>query len=299
MIRRTVYFFGKAGESMRRAPVLTLATIATLSIVFLLFIGFALIAFNMQAGVERFVGSVKLCVFLSADTNEAQAMALANQIKDTPEVLLVRYVSPEVARARFLADFPGNRSVLDGLPDNPLPASLEVELSPEAQTLDTLSALAQKFRALKGVEDAIFGRELFTKLTAALATAKLAGGVLGLALALAVLFLTANTIRLNLYARRDEIAILQLVGATNSFLRLPFLIEGFLQGLLGAALSIVGLFVLFVIFEGRIAEFLSGPFGQLELRFLSVGEIGLFVALGAFLGALGSFITLTRNWSDL
>lgn len=299
MIRRLLYFFGKAWESMRRAPVLTLATIATLSIVFLLFLGFSLIALNMQAGVERFVGSVKLCVFLSAETNEAQAMALANQIKDNPEVLLVRYVSPEVARARFLADFPGNRSVLDGLPDNPLPASLEVELSPEAQTLDNLSALALRFRSLKGVEDAIFGRELFTKLTAALATAKLAGGVLGLALALAVLFLTANTIRLNLYARRDEIAILQLVGATNTFLRLPFLIEGFLQGLLGAALSVLGLFVLFMLFESRMAEFLSGPFGQLELSFLSVGEIGAFLALGAFLGALGSFITLTRNWSDL
>ena len=299
MIRRQVYFFNKALESMRRAPVLTLATIATLAVVFLLFAGFALIAFNMQAGVERFVGSVKLCVFLSAESTEAKAMALANEIKDSPEVLLVRYVSPEVAKARFLADFPGNRSVLDGLPENPLPASLEVELSPQAQTLDKLSALAAHFRSLNGVEDAIFGRELFSKFTAALATAKLAGAVLGLALALAVLFLTANTIRLNLYARRDEIAILQLVGATPTFLRLPFLIEGFLQGLLGAALSVLALFALFVVFESRMAELLSGPFGLFELRFLSLGEISLFLALGAFLGALGSFITLSRNWSDL
>lgn len=299
MLTRFLYFLRKATESQRRAPVLSLATVGMLAVVFLLFDSFALLATNVEHQADRWIDSVKLCLFLADDVEEAGAMALAAKAEQVPEVLSVTYVSRAEAKARFLADFPGNASILDGLPENPLPASLELSVRPEALNVDRLAQLAESFRKEKGVEDAIFGRELFVKLTALATGVRAAYWLVGLMLAAAVLFLTANTIRLNLYARREEILIMQMVGATHHFIRMPFLLEGLIQGACGAGLSLLLLGTAYAFGAAPLAAALSGTFGALDPVFLSWPLLGGIVAGGALLGMLGSLISLGRYWSNL
>ncbi len=296
MIRRFRYFIGKALESMRRAPWLTTATIAMLMVLFLLFNGYALIFLNVEQLADRWIGSVRMTVFLQADVTPQQAQDLALSLRQRPEIGNAFFVTASDAKERFLADFPGGADVLQGLPENPLPASLELELAKETQTTEQLDRLAAEIAKLPGVEDALFGRELFSKLSALIGLLRVIGALLGLALMVAVLFLSANTIRLNLYARREELDILQVVGATRWFIRWPFLIEGLLSGLSSALLSLALAYGLFHLSLTPLSQALAGPFGAVHFSFLSIWQIVLFLCAAALLGATGSFVALGRFW---
>jgi cell division transport system permease protein len=296
MIGRILYFFSKARESMLRTPFLAAATVGMLAVVFMLFNSFSLIALNVSNLAERWIGSVRMTAFLSDSATPEDAQRLAGEFRQLPEVTGAFYVSREEATARFLGHFPGNRSILEGLPDNPLPSSLELTLAPSALQIDKLEALAMKLEADAAVDEAIYGRELFTKLSALIGLVRLVGFLLGLALMVAVLFLTANTIRLNLYSRREEIKIMQLVGATRWFVRWPYLIEGALQGFAGASISVLVVWAVFLLSRESLTAVLSGPLGALSLSFLNPSQVMLIVATGSALGMAGSFVALGRFW---
>ena len=295
-MRRSLYFLFKAWESMRREALLTLATVTMLSVIFLLFNCFTLIAGNISNLAENWIGSVRMSAFLTAEATPEDAQNLAVEFKKLPEVNSVFYVSQDDAQMRFLADYPGSESILAGLPKNPLPASLELELDSEAIDMEALEDLAGKLKAQNLVEDALYGKELFNKLTALINLIHLIGTLVGMGLVVAALFLTANTIRLNLYARQDEIMIMQLVGATRWFIRWPYLIEGLLQGLLGAGFSLLLAYGLFILTLSPISEALLGSIGRVTLTFLSSWSIALELAGGALLGMVGSFLALGRFW---
>ncbi|RJO65779.1 MAG: ABC transporter permease [Myxococcales bacterium] len=295
-MRRAGYFLRKAVESMLRAPLLAFATLGMLAVIFLLFNGFSLLALNVSAMSERWIGQMRLTIFLADAVTPEEAHALALKLRERPEATGALYVTKDEAKARFLAGFPGNARILEGLPEAPLPASIELELEPEAMTLDMLTALAADVAREPGVEEAIFGRELFAKLSALVGLLHLIGVFLGFALMVAVVFLTANTIRLNLYARRDELEILQIVGATRWFIRWPFVIEGFLEALGGAVVSLCAAYLIFHAGGVPLAQALSGPFGEVTLRFFSVAQLLAILAAAAALGALGSAIALRRFW---
>ena len=299
MIGRMMYFFAKARESMRRAPWLTTATVAMLAVIFLLFNGFTLLAYNISNLAEQWVGAVRITVFLKPESTPEDAQILAANLRKRPEVQSVFYVTREEAVERFLARFPGEASIVEGLPENPLPASLELGLSEKSTSLDVLNSLSAEISKEPGVEEVVFGRELFAKLSGLIGLLRMIGVLLGLALGVAVLFLSANTIRLNLYARREEMDILQIVGATRWFIRWPFLIAGFLQGLFSAALSLALVFILYRATLEPLTETLSGPFGQVSIRFLPGALVLVILACGALLGTVGSFVALDRFWRTI
>lgn len=295
-MQRPLYFLRKALASIRRTPALFAGTVAMLAVVFLLFNSFALIALNVGKMAERWIGSVRMTAFLSDRASPEDAQRLATEFQRLPEVTGAFYVSREEATARFLAHFPGNQDILEGLPENPLPASLELSLSPAALQIDHLEALTRQLEADSAVDEALYGRELFSKLSALIGLLRLVGLLLGVFLMVAVLFLTANTIRLSLFSRREEIQIMQLVGATRWFIRWPYLVEGAIQGLSGAFLSLLVAWVIFAVSQDGLVAVLSGPLGAVRLSFLPADWLLAILLAGGLLGMVGSFFALDRFW---
>ena len=291
---KALYFCGKTLESMARSPWLSAATVGMLAVIFLMFNGFALLAFNVGDMAERWIGQVRMTVFLHPKVSPDAARKLGLGLKEREEVADAVYVDEDGARERFLSAFPGDAAVFDGLQKNPLPASIELELSPEAMDLDALTGLAEEIGRNEMVEDVVFGRDLFVKLSALIGILRLSGFLLGLFLTVAVVFLSANTIRLNLYSRREEMEILQVVGATRWFIRWPFLIEGAVAGFLGALLSVLLTWGAYHLALRSLTEALSGPFGRISLDFLPGGFVFLIILFGALLGGAGSFLALGR-----
>ncbi len=296
MIRRFLYFFRQAANAARRSPMLGTATVGMLAVVFLLFDGYLLLALNLDRLAERWIGQVRLVVFLAPDTDPERAQELVLRLEEHPRVQSGVYVSKDEARERFRKDFPGDAEILEGLGENPLPASIELALSREALEPETLLSMKTKIEKLQGVEEAVFGRELFTRISGLVRFIHLAGLLFGLALVLAVIFLSANTIRLNLYSRREELEILQVVGATRWFIRWPFLIEGAMQGLFGAGASLLLAYGLYALAAAPAAAALSGPFGNIDPVFLSPGVCLLLLFSGAGLAGLGSLVAIGRFW---
>jgi cell division transport system permease protein len=203
----------------------------------------------------------------------------------------VELVTRDQAMERF-AETLGGASLLDGLEENPLPASLEITLLEESRSSQGIGVLEQALTGLPGIDELAHGREWIDGYARAAALVRLLALGLGSVLAFAALLIIANTIRLAIYAREDELEILSLVGASRLFLRVPFLLEGTLQGALGGSLAALLLYLAFSIFQPQIQSGLGFFLGNLEPRFFDASELTAIILGGAGLGMLGSAVAL-------
>jgi cell division transport system permease protein len=202
-------------------------------------------------------------------------------------VAQVTLVTPEQALERFRTSL-GGGELLEGVEGNPLPASLELELDESSRTTEGIAVVAASLDGLSGVDELAHGQEWIEGYARALGLARSGGTLLGVVLAGAALLIVANTIRLAVYAREDEIEILTLVGAGRLFLRTPFLLEGALQGALGGALALLLLYVAFRSWLPQIELGLAMFLGQSAPRFFAGADALGLVAVGAALGLAGS-----------
>ena len=279
----------RAAVNLWRAPLPSL--LAVLTIALALFLGAAL-AFGVQ-GARSLLASwgaqPSVTLFLERGMPEAQARALAERVRAQEPNVDVAYVSPAQAMDRLRVQLGDLAGALDGLAVNPLPPTLELAPREAVQ----VRPLAQRLAALPGVIEVDYGRDWIDRLEAlGRALRGFGGGALAL-VAAAALLVVANTIRLAVYARRDEIEIMKLVGATDGYVRVPFLLEGVLQGLFGAAVAVSGFLALqrFVLPRAASAfAFLSG----VPAPRLLMPQCALLAACGAMVGLLGSWLAVRR-----
>jgi len=184
--------------------------------------------------------------------------------------------------------------MLKGLPRNPLPASLEIRLKPEYRNSFGVSGLVEKLRGAKEIADLQYGSEWVERFSAFMVLFQVLGLGLGGLLLLTAIFVISNTIRLNIFARREEIEIMRLVGATGIFIRAPFYIEGILQGLLGACLALAILLVFFQLFLTKVYEPLTYLLGNFPLQFLTSRQAAELALGGLALGLLGTQVSVGR-----
>jgi cell division transport system permease protein len=205
------------------------------------------------------------------------------------------YVSKSEAMGRFRRDFTELASLTASFADNPFPASVEVRVSPEAQENGGAEALVSRLASAPGVADVRYDRQWLTRVTAGLGAVRGAGFALGFVMVVAAALTVATVVRLALHARRDEIEIMQLVGAPYTFIRGPFVAEGLLQGGLGALMAI-GL--LWLGFRAALAWW-GEPLGEVvdvtALHFLPGRMCAWLVAGGVAVGALGGYAATMRN----
>jgi cell division transport system permease protein len=282
--------------SFRRAPLLSALSITTIA--FSLFtVGlFGLVAINLRQALHGLEERVEIVAFVLRGT-PAETITLATQdIAAFPEVQDVVYVTEEQALARARSELVEFRDAYRDLQVNPLPASIEVRLREGNRDAATVERVAERLRGFEFVNDVRFGRDWVKKLDHLRNITGIVGLVIGLAFAAVAIVIIGVTIRLTLLQRAREISIMRLVGATNWFIRVPFMVEGLVQGVIGAALAIVGLAVFRPVFEGWLppAEqipLLSGIVPASSDMF----PIYLLVALvGCLVGASGAGVAVTR-----
>jgi cell division transport system permease protein len=278
-------------RGLQTSPVTTAIATATIAIALVLVGAFGLLVGNMQGLLEGFGRDLKVTAYLAADLAPDRQRALATEAATLDGVEQVDLVDEAEALARF-ERMQGGAALLEGLEGNPLPASLEIVLDAERRTETGLRALEAELVALAGIDEVAHGQEWIEGYARAAGVARGVGLLLGAVLVLATLLIVMNTIRLAVYARADELDILALVGASRTYVRVPFLLEGTLQGAVGGAFAVALLAIGFQLFVPQLRDGLVFFLGNAAPRFLDGGEIARMVIGGAGLGLLGSFAAL-------
>jgi cell division transport system permease protein len=284
------YSFKEGVSGFKRARLSSVITIFTMTISLLLLGLFAIIYRNTNSIIQSFRDKVEMEVFLSAEIDSIQTSQIKANVLAVSGVVSAAYISKEDAARIFKKEFGEDiNTVLDF---NPLPASFKLRLSSEYKNSDSARIVHATLTSIDGVDDVVYRKTLLEILDRRVKIFIGASAAIGLTLLIAAIFLVSNTIRLTIYAKRKMITTMKLVGATRGFIRMPFLIEGMLHGLLGGSLS-----------AGLIWSimYLAGTFISAELADFFVVEIyfyGVMIFCGVVLGLLGSGWSVKRFISE-
>ncbi len=290
-MRALKYFFGEAFVSLwrgRGAAALSVITIAASLFV----LGFLLlINANLERLVARWTESAELAVYLRDDATPEQSAAIQDMLARSGLAAGVHFLSKEAARTQFARDFPDLAGAATTLDRNPFPASFEVRLNDRAQSAaESVDTMSIALGGMPGVADVRYDRRWLTRLNAAVRIVRGAGLLIVLLLAFASALTVANVVRLAATARRDEIDIMQLVGAPFAYIRGPFIMEGLVQGGLGAVCAVTLLGAAFAVIRAKFGVYVAGALGLAGVAFVPVQLLVLLVVGGMALGCLGGFI---------
>jgi cell division transport system permease protein len=280
--------FANTLAGLRGNPVTSAVAAATIGLCLLLVGAFAVLVSNMEAILLRFGEELHVVAYLDDDLPGDRLDGLMERALAEPGVETVEYVSREEAAARFRATQPERAALLEGLEQSPLPASLEIRLEPAHRNAEGVRALVGALAKLHGIAELGGGNEWIEGYAHAVDLIRGVGFAIGGVLGLATLLIVGNTIRLSIYARRDEVEILRLVGAGGAYVAAPFLLEGLFEGLLG---GVAGLALLYAGFAGLMPALRGGLLlliGDTTPAFLTLAGALRLVAAGAALGVLGS-----------
>ena len=249
-----------------------------------------LVTWNLQRGVARLAEAAELSVFLRDDASSEQRGTIEARIDQSGLAQAREYVSKAAALERFTRQAPDLAGATADLEGNPFPASIEVRLRAPAEANGRAGELVAQLARMPGVEDVRYDRELLAALGTGIRAIVTAGGLLVLVMALAAAVTVAAVVRLGLQARREEIEIMELVGAPLAYIRGPFIAEGVLQGGIGAllALGIVGAGVLGA--QAWWGRTVADAFGGGRLEFMPVSLWLLMVLGGMLVGGAGGFV---------
>lgn len=279
----------EAIRTARRTPLLSALSVA--SIGFSLFtIGlFGLVAINFRHALESLAERVEVVAFVLRGTPAETVGAASQDVAAFPEVLEVRYVSEDEALQRARRELVEFREAFRDLETNPLPASLEVRLKPEYRTEHTAAAVAERIRGWPFIDDVRYGQEWVRRLDRLRNIAGIVGLVIGLAFATVAVVIIGVTIRITVLQRAKEISIMRLVGATDGYIRRPFLLEGMIKGVLGGALAAAMCWAVYALFQQTSAEMRG------TLVFFDTVELALIVLFGTMIGYFGSLVSVGRH----
>ena len=255
---------------------------------------FLLAGANLDRALARWSAAAEFSVYLRDDITPADRGAINGVLDRSPMIAAREYVSREDALRRFTQDFPDLSAGVKGLPQNPLPASIELRLNAQRADGAAVDALAAKMRAMPGVADVRFDRRWLERLGRVASAIRWTGWVLGLVLLTAAILTVSTVVRLALHARRDEVEIMQLMGTPLGLLRGPFVVEGILQGGVGAALALAALAAVFAGVQYRFGPDLGGLVDPSLLAFLPTSWSVAFLCGGMGVGGLGGMVAARR-----
>jgi cell division transport system permease protein len=290
MFRFLAFSLRRAARGLRANLVMTAAATATIVLMLTLLSGLLVVLTGLDATLKYVQQEVQVVANVSDSATAGQVTGLQSSLSAMPEVSSVRYVSKAQALADFLARYPDEADVVGSLPDNPLPASLEIELRDPSDYATVASWLKEQPAIAKVMNIRTTVDQLVT-VTGVLRTG---GVVVLLVVGLIVLFVVVNTIRLAIVSRADEIEVMRLVGASDAFIRWPFIFEGAFMGLLGAVVTIGLLWVA----QAPITSFMADWFEILPVDAgATVGRDVALVVLGTGLGigVVGSWLSVRSS----
>lgn len=288
------FLVSEALRDLRRAGRVGLSAILLITLSLGALGCFWLLSLNLGRAVTQWRERVRIVAYLREEPKPAAVEDLVGRVQALGGVQRVRYVSRAEALALLKHSLGPQASVVEQLPRNPLPASLELTPDEQTATPEGTRALVQRLSALPEVEEVQGGAEWVESLAQWQRLFQLTGLGVGAVLALAAILTVTTATTLVLHVRRDEMEIMRLVGATEMVIRLPLLLQGMAQGLLGAVVALGALEVAYVLLTPRLEPLLNLTLGLGRAVFLSAPQVTLLLAGGAMLGALGGLLAKGR-----
>jgi len=289
-MRALRYSFHEALGSLWRGRQSALLSTSTIALALLVLGGFLIATANLQRLGAEWSSAAEMSVYLDDQITDAQRSAIEAALAPSEIVASREYVSKGTALSRFKETFSDLAGSIETLGNNPLPASYEVRLKAGPASEAGVDALGAKLQATSGVADVRYDRQWLSRLMSAINVIRGVGLLIGSVLTVAAALTVASVVRLALHARRDEIEIMQLVGAPTAYVRGPFVMEGVIQGGVGALVALIVLAIAFFALRGLYLVPLAAAMNMSSIRFLPAELAVLLVVGGMAVGCLGGLV---------
>jgi cell division transport system permease protein len=287
-----ILFFKRALEDFLNNRLLNLITLFTISLSILIVSTFILFFINTSDMMNFWKKGLRIMVYVKPEVKPSEMPEVGRQIKSLEGVQDIRFISKEAALRQLKSQMKRQASLFENLDKNPLPDAFETQLDTKFQRWEKLEVLATQIEALDAVQEVEYGQQWLGRFSQVFNLFTLTGYTMCGIFFMAAVFIVANTIRLVIYSRRDEIEIMRLVGAAEHFIKIPFYLQGLMQGAAGA---IIGLAVLFAAYAYMASHIEPGSFsGLFSIRFLSPLMVGIMILLSMLVGWFGSYISLKQ-----
>jgi cell division transport system permease protein len=289
------FLVGEALRDLRRAGRVAVAAILLIALSLAALGGFWLVSTNVGQAAAHWRERVRIIVYLKREPTPADAQALVERVQAMPGVGATRFVSKTEALGTLKQVLGKDASVAEQLPSNPLPASLEVTMTAEAATPESARGLIARLSGLPEVDDIGGGIDWIERLARGQRLLEVIGLGVGAVLALAAILTVTTATTLVLHLRRQEVEVMRLVGAPELVVRLPLLLQGMLQGLVGAAAAIWVLIAVYLIAGPRLEPLVSQTLGLDRLSFLTTQTVVALIMAGTTLGGVGGWLARGRT----
>ncbi len=277
-----------------------LTTVTIIGISMLIFSSFSLIAFNLTSFLKAWEEKIEVIAYLKKGVAIGEVEGLLRKIRALEGVEAVKYVSPNEAMAFMEMKLGHQKNLLEGIQPGILPASFEIRLMKNFRNTNSIKEIVGQLKQLPQVDEIQYGQEWVETFLMLVHLFRITQWVLGGLLLMGIIFITFNTLQLTISSRKEEIEIMQILGASPSFIQVPFYIEGLIQGFVGTGLAVLFLFylhyevllykVLFLYLTPSMKEWFTG----VSIRFLPPETIAGVILGGMVLGFFGSFAASMR-----
>jgi cell division transport system permease protein len=289
-------FFKRAIDDIFKNRFLNIVTIITISLSILIISAFILFFINTSEIINSWKKGLRIMAYLLPGTDNADLADLKLAIQSLDNVDKLRFIPKQEALNQLKAQMKYQSSLFENLTENPLPDSFEIRMTASTESWQKIESLAAQIESLSQIEEVEYGQRWLGRFANLITLFRLAGYAMGALFFMAAIFIVANTIRLVIYSRREEVEIMRLVGATDNFIKLPFYIVGLIQGALGAIIGQGLLFISFILISSNVEQgFFPGLFrfqflsplilSEILLGSMLVGWLGCYISLKQFLKA--------------
>jgi cell division transport system permease protein len=283
----------RMNRNFKTMPHLHLAATGTITFSLLVAGLFLIVYTNINDLIDTWKADFRVVAYLKNSVSDKEGMYLRGRVSKIDGVASATYVSRQEALTRLQDRMKHRSSLLEGLQTNPLPASLEIEVSVSDPDESTIGKLVQELEAIPEIDEVEYARAWLRRFAGFVTFFRLATVIVGAVIFATTVFICSNTIRLTLYARREEVAVMQIIGATDSFIRAPYYLQNLLEGFLGAALAVGVLFGAHSLFTAKLATG-GSLFFTAGIRFLSPLEVTGLIISGITMAWLGCHLALNQ-----
>jgi cell division transport system permease protein len=264
--------------------------VLTVALSVLITCAFSLIWTNVTHWIQTSETSIRMLVYLKDDASALQRQDIQHRIQEMEGILDVKFIPRAQALESLRSQLRQQASLLEGLEENPLPDSLEVDL--KAGQVNQIASIAGQIGALTAVDSVEYGQQWMGRFAGLLNLFRFAGVILGSLFFIASGLIIANTARLALYSRREEVEIMRLIGATDRFITAPFYIQSLIQGACGCGMGLSVIYAAYLYMSARLTSELASGFWQ--IRFISIESIAVIIGCSIGIGWIGCFLSMKQ-----